>query len=47
MGKASSQFLVAGPLRVSRTCGKVVQVVSIYRALESGSESQAGIGSTQ
>ena len=47
MGRANSQGLVAGPLTVARTCGKVVQAASSCRALGSGNESQADLGGTQ
>ena len=42
---ASSQCLVAGPLTVVRTHRKVVQAAPSCRALESGSDPQAGVGS--
>ena len=47
VGMASSQCLVAGPLRVARTCRKVVQAAPSCRALGSSSGPQAGVGSTQ
>ena len=45
MGRASSQCLVAGPLTVSGTCGKVAQTAPRCRALGSDSD-QACVGST-
>ena len=47
MVRASSQFLVAGPLTVARTCGEVVQAVPGCRALGSGSDPQAVVDGTQ
>ena len=47
MGRASSQCLVAGFLTVARTCRKVVQATPSCRALGSGNESQADLGSAQ
>ena len=41
MNKASSQYLVAGPMTVANTRGKVAQAAPSYRALGSGSETQA------
>ena len=46
-GRASSQFLVAGLLTVARTHGKVAQADPSCRALGSGSDPQAGVGSAQ
>ena len=46
MGRASSQCLVARPLTVSRSCGKVVQAAPSCRALGSDSD-QAGVGYSQ
>ena len=43
MGRASSYCLVAGPLIVARTCGKMAQVASSCRALGSDSD-QEGVG---
>ena len=45
MGRARSQYLVAGPLIVARTYGEVAQAASSCRALESGSD--LGVGGTQ
>ena len=47
MGRACSQCLVARPLTMVRTCGKVVQAAPGCRALASGSDPQGGVGSTQ
>ena len=47
MGRASSQYLVAGPLTVARILGKVAQVAPSCRTLGSDSDLQAGVGSTQ
>jgi len=45
MDRANSQCLVAGPLTVARTCGKVAQAAPSCRALGSSRDPQAGIGS--
>ena len=45
--RASSRCLIAGPLTVARTHGKVVQVVPHCRALGSSSDPQAGVGGAQ
>ena len=47
MGRARSQCLVSGLLTVAMTCRKVVQVTSSCRALGSGNEPQADLGSAQ
>ena len=47
MSRASSQCLVTGPLTVARTHRKVVQAAPSCRALGSGSDPQAGVGSAQ
>ena len=47
MPRASSQCLVAGPLTVVRTYGKVAQAAPSFRVMGSGSDPQAGVGSTQ
>ena len=47
MSRASSKCLVAGPLRVVKTHGEVVQAASGCRALGSDSDPQAGVGHTQ
>ena len=46
MGRASSQCLVAAPLTVARTQGKVVLAAPSCRALGSGSDLQSGVGCT-
>ena len=46
-GRASSQCLVAGPLTVARTSGKVAQAAPSCRALGSGDAPQAGSGGMQ
>ena len=43
MSKASSKCLVAGPLTVARTHGKVVQAAPSCRSL-GGDSDQAGVG---
>ena len=45
MGKTSSQFLVAGPLTVATTRGKVAQAVPSCRALGSDSDQSCVGGS--
>ena len=47
MGRTSSQCLVAGPLIVLRTLREVSQAAPGCRALGSGSEHQADVGSTK
>ena len=47
VGRASSQCLVAGPLTVVRTYGKVAQAAPSFRVMGSGSDPQAGVGSAQ
>ena len=47
MRRASSQCLAAGPLNVARTCVDVAQVAPGCRAVESGSDPQADVGSAQ
>ena len=47
MGRAGSQCLVAGPLTMARTQGKVAQAAPSCRALGRGSDPQAGVGGTQ
>ena len=44
MGRVSSQCLVAGPLTVARTCGKVAQAAPSCTTLGSDSD-QVGVGS--
>ena len=44
MDRASSQCLVAGPLTVARTCGKMAPAALSFRALGSDSD-QACVGS--
>jgi len=38
ISRASSQCLVAGPLKAARSCRMVVQATPSYRALERGNE---------
>ena len=45
MGRASSSCLVTGTLKVARTFGKVAQAAPSCRALRSGSDPQADVGS--
>ena len=45
MGRATSQCLVVGLLIVARTCRKMVQATPSCRALGSGDEPQADLGS--
>ena len=47
MVRICSQCLVDGPLTVARKHGEVVQAAPGYRALGSGSDPQAGVGSAQ
>ena len=47
VGRACSHCLVAGPLTVVRTCGEMAQAAPGCRALGSGSDPQAGVGSAQ
>ena len=47
MGRAGSQCLVAGPLTVARTHGKVVQASPSFRALRSASDPQTGLAGAQ
>ena len=46
-GRTSSQCLVAGLLTVARTHRAVVQAALSFRVLESGSDPQTHVGSTQ
>ena len=45
-GRASSQHLVAKPLTVARTCGKVAQASPSCRPLGSAGDLQTGVGGT-
>ena len=44
IGSVGRQHLVAGPLTVARTCGKVAQTALSCRAMGSGSTSQIVLG---
>ena len=47
VGRASSQFLVAGPLTMAGTHWKFVKTAPSCRVLGNGSDTQAGVGGTQ
>ena len=47
VGRVYSQCLVAGPLTVVRTHWEVVQAAPGYRALGSGRDPQADVGSPE